>query len=82
MELHTIGIVGAGIMGSGVSLNLAHTNHMVILVDISSEILNNSAKKMSEVIRMQKLFNKSDNILSPKEELDRIKFTTDYKLLK
>jgi 3-hydroxybutyryl-CoA dehydrogenase len=82
MELQTIGIIGAGIMGSGVSLNLAQTNHKVILVDISSEILNNSAKKSSEAIRMQKLLsNKRGNIPSPEEVLDRIKFTTDYELL-
>lgn len=82
MELQTIGIIGAGIMGSGVSLNLAQTNHRVILVDISSEVLNNSAQKSREAIRMQKLFhNKSDTIPSPEEVLDRIKFTTDYELL-
>lgn len=81
MELQTIGIIGAGIMGSGVSLNLAQTYHRVILVDTSLEILNKSAKKIREVIRMQKLFSKSDNIPSSEEVLDRIKFTTDYELL-
>ena len=81
MELQTIGVIGAGIMGSGVSLNLAQTYHRVILVDTSLEVLNKSSEKIREVIRMQKLFSKSDNIPSSEEVLDRIKFTTDYELL-
>jgi 3-hydroxybutyryl-CoA dehydrogenase len=32
MKLKTIGVVGAGIMGSGVAQNLAQTGHNVILM--------------------------------------------------
>jgi 3-hydroxybutyryl-CoA dehydrogenase len=81
MEFHVIGVIGAGIMGRGVSLNLAQTNHRVILVDVTSEILDNSRKELYEYMRMQKLFHKGDEILSSGEVLDRITFTTSYESL-
>jgi len=81
MEFKKIGVIGAGIMGSGVALNLAQTGHGVVLVDISSEILDSSAKKIIESARMQTLFHKGDDTPGPEQLLDIIKFTSDYDLL-
>lgn len=81
MEFQIIGIIGAGVMGTGVALNLAQTGHKVVLVDTSEEILDRSAKKMKDEIRMQKLFNKSDDIPPSDEILQSINFTTDYESL-
>ena len=82
MRIKIIGVVGAGIMGRGVSLSLAQTNHRVILVDISSEILDNATKELREYTRMQRLFQNSDDMPSPGEVLDRITLTTNYELLR
>jgi len=39
MEIQTVGVIGAGVMGTGVAQNLAQTGHSVILIDISADIL-------------------------------------------
>jgi len=78
MEFTNIGVVGAGIMGTGVALNLVQTGHQVVLVDISPEILDSSAKKLIESARMQMLFNKTEDSPGPGRLLENITFTTDY----
>jgi 3-hydroxybutyryl-CoA dehydrogenase len=82
MEFHIIGVIGAGIMGRGVSLNLAQTDHQVILVDIASEILVNARKEIKEYMRMQMLFHKGDDMPYYEDVLERITFTTNYELLR
>jgi len=79
--MQLIGVIGAGVMGSGVALNLAQTNHRVILVDILPAILDRCARELTEQMRIQKLFSNSDELPSPEEVLERIRFTTDYGLL-
>jgi len=81
MKYQLVGVVGAGIMGRGVSLNLVQTGHRVILIDIASNILDEAKKKINDDFRLQTLFNKNKYIPSSKELLDRIKFTTDYEAL-
>ncbi len=81
MKFHVIGVIGAGIMGRGVSLNLAQTGHRVILVDVTSEILDNAKQELQEYMRMQKLFHKGEEILSSGEVLGQIQFTSSYKSL-
>lgn len=80
-ELKNIGVIGAGIMGTGVALNLAQTGHKVVLIDISPEILDSSAKKIIESARMQMLFSKVEDSPDPAQLLENITFTTDYDLL-
>ncbi len=47
MEFQVIGVIGTGIMGRGVSLNLAQTDHRVILVDVSSILEENLIRRDS-----------------------------------
>lgn len=81
MEYHLLGVVGAGIMGSGISLSLALTGCRVLLVDISKEILERSKKELSDQTRLQRLFHKGDDFPAAQVLLDRIQFTADYELL-
>jgi 3-hydroxybutyryl-CoA dehydrogenase len=81
MDIKTVGVIGAGVMGIGVSQNLAQTGHKVILLDVSDEILERAKQEIKNNIRFQSFFNKqnkSDN----NEILERIDFSTDYSLLK
>jgi 3-hydroxybutyryl-CoA dehydrogenase len=81
MDIKTVGVIGAGVMGIGVSQNLAQTGHKVILLDVSDEILERAKQEIKNNIRFQSFFNKqnkSDN----NEILKRIDFSTDYSLLK
>src|SRR3712207_4329572 len=51
MEIRTVGVVGAGVMGSGVGQNLAQTGHQVVLVDISDEILDRAREEIRKNLR-------------------------------
>ncbi|NEO98546.1 MAG: NAD-binding protein [Symploca sp. SIO2E9] len=81
MNIQVVGVVGAGVMGIGVSQNLAQTGHQVILVDVSEEILDHARQEIRNNIRFQGFFNKSEKGDSPDDVLQRIKFTTNYQFL-
>lgn len=80
MDVQVVGVVGAGVMGVGVSQNLAQTGHHVILIDVSEEILRHAAQEIHKNIRLQALFNKTA-LERPGDVLKRITFSTDYQLL-
>ena len=81
MEIRIIGVVGAGVMGSGVAQNLAQTGHQVILLDLSSQILARAKREITENIRLHALFSDSEQADNPDEILERITFSTEYHLL-
>ncbi|MBD2201835.1 NAD-binding protein [Calothrix sp. FACHB-1219] len=81
MKIQTVGVVGAGVMGIGVAQNLAQTGHDVILVDIKAEILAKAQQEIKNNIRFQSLFQKTDKTTNLEEVINRIEFSTDYKLL-
>ena len=80
--MKTIGVIGAGIMGSGVAQSLAQAKYRVILLDISAEILQQAEADIFNKLRFQSLFNKNDREEEPGEVLSRILFSTDYNLLR
>lgn len=82
MNIHLVGVVGAGVMGRGVAQNLAQTSHQVILMDISEEILEQAKEEIKKNIRFQDFFQKNTKQEKPDEILKRIRFSLDYKLLK
>lgn len=77
-----VGVIGAGVMGTGVAQNLAESGMEVMLVDLSDEILEDSKEKIYNQSRMQLFFKKDNNGLSPEEILEKINCTTDYNQLK
>jgi len=81
MNIQTVGVVGAGVMGIGVSQNLAQTGHQVILLDVSDQILDHARQEIRNNIRFQGFFQKGEKTDSPDEVLQRIKFTTNYQFL-
>jgi 3-hydroxybutyryl-CoA dehydrogenase len=81
MNIQVVGVVGAGVMGIGVSQNLAQTGYQVILVDISEAILESAEQEIKKNIRFQTLFNQEKKVGSPDDILKKITFSTNYKLL-
>ena len=81
MNIQTVGVVGAGVMGIGVAQNLAQTGHQVILVDISENILDKAQYEIRNNIRFQSFFKKNDNTETPDSVLNRIDLSTNYKTL-
>lgn len=77
-----VGVIGAGVMGVGVAQNLAQTDHHVVLVDISDDVLKKARREIYQNLRFGRLFNKSTGKEDPEEVLDHILFTTDYEPLR
>lgn len=80
MDIRTVGVVGAGVMGIGVAHNLAQTGHRVILVDISDTILNHAREEITRNIRLQRMLKRKQDQESVDDILKRITFTQDYGL--
>ena len=70
-------MVGAGVIGSGVTQDLAQTGHRVILVDVSQEILDQARENIRNSIRFQGLFTKDKKRNDLGEVLERINLTAD-----
>ena len=73
-----VGVIGAGVMGIGVAQNLAQTNHRVVLVDISDEVLERAKGEIYKNVRFGRLFDSTAAQMDPYDVMDRILFTTDY----
>lgn len=82
MQLETIGVIGAGVMGVGVAQNLAQTGHRVVLIDLGEAELDRARSELRQNLRMQSLFSKKkDGAESSATILARIEATTDYAAL-
>jgi 3-hydroxybutyryl-CoA dehydrogenase len=81
MEIKTVGVVGAGVMGVGLGQNLAQTGHQAVLVDISNEVLDHAREEIRKNLRFQGMFQKGAKKEDPEAVLGRIQFTTDYEAL-
>ena len=88
MNIQTVGVIGAGVMGIGVAQNLAQTGHQVILVDISENILDNAKQEIRNNIRFQSFFKKGvaearqrHHQETPDDIIKKIEFSTNYKIL-
>jgi 3-hydroxybutyryl-CoA dehydrogenase len=81
MKSKLIGVIGAGVMGSGVAQNFASYGYQVILVDINKEALEKSEESIYNNIRLQALFSKQENAESANEVIKRINFTTELQSL-
>lgn len=81
MNIQVVGVVGAGVMGSGVAQNLAQTGHQVILLDVSESILERAKQEIQKNLRFQGFFKKDEQSVNPEAVLQRIKFSTDYQFL-
>lgn len=82
MQFTHVGVVGAGVMGTGVAQDLAETGHRVILVDIHEEQLRKAREAVRSNIRMNTFFKKKALLEKADVVLDRILFTTDYEQLR
>jgi 3-hydroxybutyryl-CoA dehydrogenase len=77
-----VGVVGSGVMGSGVAQAFAQCGYETILIDKSSAQLERAEKKIRENLRFQKLFIQSDKQKDADSILRIIHFTNDYGELK
>jgi len=82
MKEKNIAVIGAGVIGSDVALDLSIHNYNVLLKDLSEEQLENALNKIRNSYRFTKMMTKTESIPALDEILSRIKTTTKYKEFK
>jgi 3-hydroxybutyryl-CoA dehydrogenase len=82
MPFSKVGVVGAGVMGSGVAQNLAQKNINVVLVDICEKALAKTKKEIHHNVRFAGMMQPGADAGDPDEVLAKIEFTQDFQKLK
>lgn len=77
MEFKKIGVIGAGTMGVGVTVDLVLHGLDTVLVDISTDMLEKAKEAIARDVRFAPLVHKSAPKVPVKEAVARITFTTD-----
>lgn len=70
-----IGVVGAGVIGSGVAHLFAQTGHEVVLIDVSEEQLDAARRSIAKNVKLFGLLNKE--AARPSDVLERLHCTTE-----
>jgi 3-hydroxybutyryl-CoA dehydrogenase len=76
--MNTIAVVGAGVMGSDVALNLSCYGFSVILKDVAPGALEQARDKICRDLRMVRMMNPALKGVTTEEVLGRIRFVLDY----
>jgi 3-hydroxybutyryl-CoA dehydrogenase len=78
MTQQTVGVIGAGVMGSGVAQDLAQHGFDVVLIDRDEGALERARGTIRNAVRFQAFGQKDKAKADPAQVLARITFTTDY----
>jgi 3-hydroxybutyryl-CoA dehydrogenase len=81
MEFKKVGVIGAGTMGAGVTVDLVLHGIYTVLVDISEDTLEKAKGEIVKSIRFAPLVHKGAPKVPVKEALEQITFTTDLNLV-
>ncbi len=77
-----VGVIGAGVMGTGVAQNLAQKGIEVVLVDVSEAVLPKARETIFNSLRFAGMMRRDDApAADPEQTLGLIEFTTDYERL-
>jgi 3-hydroxybutyryl-CoA dehydrogenase len=76
-----VGVIGAGVMGRGLSEALACANYEVVLVDIDDAILEKARSDVARALKMAGMFDAKARAADTAAILERIVTTTDYSQL-
>lgn len=79
MEVKKVGVIGAGTMGVGVTVDLVLHGIHTVLVDLSNEVLENAKSEIGKNIRFAPMVHKGVPKVPVKEAMERISFSTDIK---
>lgn len=81
MEIKTIGVIGAGTMGIGVTVDLALHGLSVILIDINEAQLVKAREEITKNVRFAPMLNKNIEKVDVEAAMAQIEFSTDLNLL-
>lgn len=78
MKYDPVGIIGAGVMGSGLAVTLSAFGYTVLLIDKEPEVLSRAKSRIREGCRMLKLYRSDHPVPDLKTVMERIAFSTEY----
>lgn len=78
MEINKIAVVGAGVMGSDVALDMAANGYDVILKDLSLEALSKSKDIIKKNLRAYKMIRSEWKSITLDQIMEKIQFTINY----
>ena len=78
MTEEVVAVIGAGVMGRDIALDLSSCKYNVILKDLTEDILQQALHNMRTSYRFFKLMKKDTFSVSVDELLSRITLVTDY----
>jgi 3-hydroxybutyryl-CoA dehydrogenase len=81
MKFKKVGVIGAGTMGVGVSVDLVLRDIHTVLVDISEDVLEKAKQEIAKNIRFAPMIQKNIPKVPVEEALAKITFTTDMKMV-
>lgn len=81
MEINTIGVIGAGVMGCGLTEALTLSGFKVILIDNDEEKLDKFKREFINRIRMQIMLNTNHRDVNPHQLLENVTFSNSYEVL-
>lgn len=81
MKANTVGVIGAGVMGLGVGLNLALFGYEVVLIDNDEKVLQGVHHRIGADFRMAMMMGRNIKQLNLQQVLDRISHSREYSAL-
>ncbi|MFP3419837.1 MAG: 3-hydroxyacyl-CoA dehydrogenase family protein [Bacillota bacterium] len=78
MNTKHIGVIGAGVMGADMALDLSANGYQVTLVDITEEKLNEALEKIKKTYQLVQFVRKKKISLSLENVLSQIQLTTSF----
>ncbi len=79
--MRKIGVIGAGVIGTGVAQDFAEYGFQAVVVDITKEALDRAQAVIQKDLRFRRFFRGNENLEEEQKVLNRILFTMDYQLL-
>ncbi|BFH66562.1 MAG: 3-hydroxyacyl-CoA dehydrogenase family protein [Paenibacillus dendritiformis] len=77
-----IGVIGSGVMGSGVAQSLAQSGLQALLLDVRADKLEWAEKEIRNNLRFRSLFGSGEGLEDAEQIMNRIEFGTDNRVLK
>ncbi|MGE5632106.1 MAG: 3-hydroxyacyl-CoA dehydrogenase family protein [Caulobacteraceae bacterium] len=77
MQIKKVGVIGAGVIGTSIAIDLVLHSFQVVLIDISEAALDKARNEFTKGIRFAPLLNKSLKSIDLEEALGNIMFSMD-----
>ena len=78
MDEKIIGVIGSGVMGTDLALDLACHDYRVVLKDLTEELLEKARTRIEQQYKFVKMMKKEYIHISIDDIHSRISFVTDY----